>query len=710
MKSLFLTSAAAFTLLPMTSFAQESVNDAQAENDIITVQASRRDTPVEALPTTVRLISAEEVSSQLLVSNSLLDVIGTKVPSTAPSRQKLSGLGESFRGREPLYLIDGVPQSNPLRNGSRDGFTIDPAVIERIEILYGANAIQGVGATGGVINYVTLSPTTSDRWETRLEGGVTAGDDRLSGDTVGYRGGITALRDFGAIDVVASIVGESRGAFYDADGQRIGVDNTQGDIQDSSSLNAFAKIGWDIDDLTRLQFTANIFELEGDGDYIQVVGDRDAGIPATSIRGEFEGEPATNSVQTFSFDFTRDELFGGDLGLQAFYQDFESIFGGGIFGTFQDSAIDPSGELFDQSANNSEKYGVKLTYSHSDLGIEGLTVTGGVDFLRDLTFQELIQTGRNWVPETEFISYAPFLQLDQALFEGRVNISGGVRNEFASLSVDDFRTLASAGAPLVAGGEPDFSELLVNIGGTFEVVDGITAYAAFSEGFTMPDVGRVLRGINTEGQDVDDLLNIEPIVADNTEVGLTFAKERFEANVSYFWSTSELGQRLVDNGDGFFEVRREETEIEGLEISAEYDVTDRVTVGTGYAAIEGSFDSDGDGAVDSDIAGVNISPDRLNLFIAAQPTERWNLRLQTATFFDREFDDEGDATDFDGYTLVEAFTGVDLGEGRGRLDLGVQNLLNEDYITYYSQSGTTRENRFFAGRGRTITLRWSASY
>ncbi|MEM6648818.1 MAG: TonB-dependent receptor [Pseudomonadota bacterium] len=710
MKSLFLTSAAAFTLLPMTSFAQESVNDAQAENDIITVQASRRDTPVEALPTTVRLISAEEVSSQLLVSNSLLDVIGTKVPSTAPSRQKLSGLGESFRGREPLYLIDGVPQSNPLRNGSRDGFTIDPAVIERIEILYGANAIQGVGATGGVINYVTLFPTTSDRWETRLEGGVTAGDDRLSGDTVGYRGGITALRDFGAIDVVASIVGESRGAFYDADGQRIGVDNTQGDIQDSSSLNAFAKIGWDIDDLTRLQFTANIFELEGDGDYIQVVGDRDAGIPATSIRGEFEGEPATNSVQTFSFDFTRDELLGGDLGLQAFYQDFESIFGGGIFGTFQDASIDPSGELFDQSANNSEKYGVKLTYSHSDLGIEGLTITGGVDFLRDLTFQELIQTGRNWVPETEFISYAPFLQIDQALFDGRINISGGVRNEFATLSVDDFRTLASAGAPLVLGGEPDFSELLVNIGGTFEVVDGVTAYAAFSEGFTMPDVGRVLRGINTTGQDVDDLLNIEPIVADNTEVGLTIAKDRFEANISYFWSTSELGQRLVDNGDGFFEVRREETEIEGLELSAQVDVTDRITVGTGYAAIEGSFDSDQDGAVDSDIAGVNISPDRLNLFIAAQPTERWNLRLQTATFFDREFDDTGDATDFDGYTLVEAFTGLDLGEDRGRLDLGVQNLLNEDYITYYSQSGTTRDNRFFAGRGRTITLRWSGTY
>ena len=30
-------------------------------------------------------------------------------------------------------MIDGVPQSSPLRNGSRDGYTIDTAMIERIE-------------------------------------------------------------------------------------------------------------------------------------------------------------------------------------------------------------------------------------------------------------------------------------------------------------------------------------------------------------------------------------------------------------------------------------------------------------------------------------------------------------------------------------------------------------------------------------------------
>src|SRR5690606_39827031 len=54
--------------------------------------------------------------------------------------------------------LDGVPQSNPLRDGRRDGFTIDMEAIERVEVIFGANAIQGLGATGGIVNYVTVSP------------------------------------------------------------------------------------------------------------------------------------------------------------------------------------------------------------------------------------------------------------------------------------------------------------------------------------------------------------------------------------------------------------------------------------------------------------------------------------------------------------------------------------------------------------------------
>ncbi len=692
--------------------SQAGGSEPEARQDVIIVQAARRDVPVEALPNTVRLIDETAIAEQLLISTNLADIIGTRVPSFSPSRQKLSGAGESFRGREPLYLIDGVPQSNPLRNGSRDGFTIDPSVIERIEVIYGANAIQGVGATGGVINYVTLDPADKEVWELRIEAGITATGD-FDGDGYGYRGAATALRDFGDVDFVAGLAGETRGIFYDADGRRIGVDGTQGDIQDSASTNLFLKGGWDIDDQTRLQLTVNLFELEGDGDYVQVAGNRETGLPATSVRGETEGDSPTNTVNTFSADFTRTNLFGGTFTAQAFYREFEAVFGGGTFGGFFNTGDEaPGEETFDQSANNSDKTGLKLTYSHSELPVEGLTVTGGLDYLSDETFQELVQTGRLWVPEVEFNSIAPFIQFDQLFLDDRLLVSAGVRQENATLEVDDFSTIFSSGGVAVAGGEPDFSETLFNIGASLEVVDGVTAYAAFSEGFTMPDVGRVLRAISDPGEDVDDLLSIDPIIADNTEIGVSLSQGDFTANASYFWSESDFGQRLFANEAGIFEVRREPTEIEGLEVAAEYLFDSGLLIGANYASLEGQSDQDGDGAVDEDLSAENISPDRLNLFVAAEPIENVFLRAQLSNLFDRSFNDESTATDFEGYTLVDLSAGYQT-DGFGRFDLGLQNAFNEDYITYYSQaapSAATRGNRFFAGRGRTLTLRWSATY
>src|SRR3546814_4349645 len=74
----------------------------------------------------------------------------------------MSSFGESLRGRQPLYMVDGVPQSTPLRDGSRDAHTVDPAMIERIEVIHCANALQGLGASGGIINIITKRAPRED--------------------------------------------------------------------------------------------------------------------------------------------------------------------------------------------------------------------------------------------------------------------------------------------------------------------------------------------------------------------------------------------------------------------------------------------------------------------------------------------------------------------------------------------------------------------
>lgn len=712
MKRLISVSSVALLALSATAQAQTVADPADTEEtrveETVVVTATRTILPPSALPTTIQLISNEDLALQAKLTGSAVDVVSTLVPSFSPTREKMSGAGESLRGRKPLYLIDGVPQSNPLRDGSRAGYTIDPFFIDRVEVIFGSNAIQGIGATGGVVNYVTVAaPAEEDVWTGKLLAQISAAND-FQGDGYEYRTGAVAGRDFGVMDLTLGVSAQTRGAYYSGDGRRIGIDGTQGEVQDSTSLSFFAKAGYDLGDSRRLELMAQKFELEGDGDYVLVSGSRATNTPTTTVRGSQEGEIPTNKVLTTSLTYTDKDLAGGLLTSQVFFQDFEAVYGGGVFDTFQDPAIDPTGTLFDQSANNSEKMGLRLSYERALDAVPGLNVTGGLDVLNDKTYQELTRTGRNWVPETEFTSYAPFVQLNQALFDKRVHVSGGLRHEIAQLKVDDYETLYSYGPQQVGGGEPDFEKTLVNAGVTAEVVPGLTAYTSYAEGFTMADVGRILRAVSTPGQDVDTFLNIEPVVTDNTEIGLEWRRGPLSASAAYFWSTAELGSLLVLRND-VFEVERQRTEIEGLELNAAWETpVEGLKLSAGYAALEGQSDSDGDGRVDQDLDGANISPDRVNL-AADFERGRFALRLQSRSYLDRTFDGLTASSDFDGYTLADAF--LRYSAPFGNITLSAANLFDEQYVTYDSQTvRTTSNDRFFAGRGRVISLAFEKAF
>ncbi|KCZ96018.1 TonB dependent receptor [Hyphomonas hirschiana VP5] len=711
MKNLYGISAAALLAMSAPAHAQENsaepADDTRIEETVV-VTATRSSLPPSALPNTIQLIQNDALSLQAQLTGSAIEVVSTLVPSFSPTREKLSGAGETLRGRSPLYLIDGVPQSNPLRDGSRDGYTIDPFFIERVEVIFGSNAIQGIGATGGVVNYVTAAaPEEGEGWTGKLLAQIGAGSG-FKGDGYDYRGGALAGRDFGALDLTLGVATQKRGAFYSGNGRRIGIDGAQGEVQDSDSLSFFGKAGFDLSPTRRLELMAQRFELEGDGDYVLVNGSRATDTPTTTIRGDQPGVIPTNTVLTTSLTYTDEDLLGGTLTSQAFYQDFESVFGGGSFATFQDPAIAPVGTLFDQSSNNSEKMGVRISYERTLDAVPGLNVRGGLDALNDQTYQELIVTGRNWVPETEFTSFAPFLQLNQALFGERVYISGGLRHEMAKLKVDDFETLYAYGPQQVEGGEPEFEKTLFNVGATAEIVDGLTVYTSYAQGFTMADVGRILRAVSTPDQDVDTFLNIEPVVSDNTEIGLEWRQGPLSASAAYFWSTSDLGALLVLRND-VFEVERQRTEIDGMELTGAWDTpVTGLKLSGGVAVLNGRTDSDGDDKVDIDLDGANISPDRVNL-AADYETGPFTLRVQARSYLDRAFEGLPLNTDFDGHTLADAF--LRYSAGFGDITLSASNLFDKQYVTYDSQTvQPTSNTRYFAGRGRMITLAFEKSF
>ncbi|MCG8609156.1 MAG: TonB-dependent receptor [Pseudomonadales bacterium] len=690
----------AFSVATTTAVADEVENVPQEE---LIITASRTNTPVTAIPNTVKVIDRDALEKQLAVSTSLLDGLSFSVPALTPAHQKLSSNGVTLRGRTPLYMTDSIPQSTPLRNGQRSAFTIDPAFIDRVEVIHGANAIQGVGATGGVINYVTIDAPENGEWLKKVSVELTTDD--FERDGYHYKAAGVIGKSFTNTDFVLGTTYQLEDLYYDAEGRAIAPDPIQGDLMDSEAVSVFTKLGWYISDTQRLELLGNYFDLNGDGDYRVVPGDVALGKPATAEAGEIDGDPTYNEASNLSLTYTHDDVYQGQLTLQTFYYDFYALYGGGTFGSFQDEQIAPAGELFDQSALSSEKYGAKITYVRDNTFWEGLQVTTGLDYLNDTTQQELVQTGRTWVPEMTYSGWAPFLQLSQRLMSNRVHLSAGIRYENVELDVPDFTTIAGANNTFVKGSTPSFEELLGNVGVVFDITDELTAFASYSEGFEMPDAGLILRAVNTPDLTVDELVDLQPIIADNTEIGLNYHYQGLDLSLNYFWSDSDFGSR-IQVVDGVGHITRQKTEIEGLEVSANYHFDNGISTGAAYSRLEGRYDSDSDGSIDKDLDGRNIAPDRVNLFVEGPVLANLSARLQYSILLDREFDGGQPQHDFDGYQLADAVLSYQTGTF-GDFTLGIENLLDEQYITYFSQTLTyVNNNTYFAGRGRTVTVKW----
>jgi iron complex outermembrane receptor protein len=675
-----------------------------AVTEAVIVSATRVPTPVSAIPHTVTIVDRATLEQRTAASDDLPSVLERHVPGFGPSLKKLTGRGESLRGRNPLYTINGVPQHTPLRDGERDGHTIDLDFVERIEVIHGSNAIQGIGATGGVVNMVTKSPRSDGAWthDVKLSAGNSGGFDED-----GWSSKLSYLlgKRMGAVEWVAGVAVHKRGLFFDADGRAIGLYPTQGDIMDSTARGFYGKVAVAASPTRRFSVSVNDFRLARDGDFVPVPGNRATGLLTTSVPGNPRatvGDPAVNDSTTVSADYQDRQVLGGELALQAYVQDYRALFEGGAFTTF---ALTVGGPAFlDQSAITSRKLGAKAAWSLPDAA--GFRPMLGLDVSTDMSAQSLARTNRSWVPETTLREVAPFFQVQRTLTR-KLLLTGGLRIAAAELQVDDFTTLPSSLSTFVSGGSPTFTELLPNVGAVVYPTRNLSMYASFSEGFTMPDVGRVLRAVNVPGQDVDTLVDVEPVVSGNLEVGADIKFAGATLHAAYYRSGSDRGSLLERTSDSqVFAVRRDKTAIEGVDVAGRVPLFANWSAGGTFSWLRGRHDTDRDGRVDTDLDGLNIAPGRVNVHLEGQPAAWITTRLQVSALRPRTV--EGLAPPargrvFGGYTLADLSVGFPLELGIFRV--GVENLLDKQYVLYFSQVDTGAANdTFFSGPGRSLVV------
>lgn len=244
-----------------------TVLNAQAqENNIerIVVTGSRIVESIDEIPGSVTVISNETLQQQLNVSSDIQSILALYVPGMSTSTGTSSNFGQTLRGRSALVMIDGVPQSTPLRNGALGMKTLDPSVIERIEIIQGATSIYGNGAAGGIINYITKKNHSDEKFTLDTSISTRFSAVKLE-DSVGEKISSTASGTLHDFSYVASLSFEKNGVFRDAEGDALG---TQYGLSEGETYNYFTKLDYQIDDDKSIGFTYNYYESQQDTDWV----------------------------------------------------------------------------------------------------------------------------------------------------------------------------------------------------------------------------------------------------------------------------------------------------------------------------------------------------------------------------------------------------------------------------------------------------------
>jgi iron complex outermembrane receptor protein len=685
-----------------------AVLNAQAQEtniERIVVTGSRIVESIDEIPGSITIISNEALQQQLKVSSDIQSILALYVPGLSTSTGTSSNFGQTLRGRSALVMIDGVPQSTPLRNGALGMKTLDPSVIERIEIIQGATSIYGNGAAGGIINYITKKNHSDKKFT--LDTNISTRFSAVTlEDSIGEKITSTASGTLHDFSYVASLSFEKNGVFRDAEGDALG---TQYGLSEGETYNYFTKLNYQIDDDKSVGFTYNYYESQQDTDWVDVLGDINKGEKTYAINDP-DNRPPNAAPQgprgnhNFQLKYSDNEIFTNtQLTLDAYKQTIENVF----FYSTRLGNVD-LGVEGGQSLIKSDKQGLRATFN-SDIEFSDnidATFIYGVDALNDVTSQPLVD-GRMWVPEMDMDNFAGFFQ-SKWIFNDDLIFKVGLRKEDIKIKVNDYNTLklctnaTVCSVPMaVTGGTIDFDATTYNIALRYNANEKFSPYISYSEGADIPALGSLLRSATVN--DIT-LIQTEAAIIKNVEIGFVSQFQQLRFELLAYRSKSNLGSKSkLDEATGIYLTKRAPQKIWVYEGVVNYQATDTLDISATYGYVEGKHTM-----TDEYIGGRQISAPKGTIITNWLPTENSKLSLTYLHVGDRnrfEKNDEGNYSGDEG--AIEGYNIVNL-SGSYQFDnwslfAGIENIFNKDYFPARSQALTYKAFNV-KGIGTTVNM------
>ncbi|PJG65121.1 TonB-dependent receptor, partial [Acinetobacter seifertii] len=604
----------------------ESQN-AEAKLPTIVITATRTPKSIAEIAGTVQTISADEIAQQAGPSRKVADVLAQLVPSLAPSSGTSSNYGQTMRGRNVLVMIDGVSQTGS-RDVARQLNSISPNMIDHIEVVSGATSIYGSGATGGIINIITKRADKSKPVSFQTKLGVTSADN-FRGDSLAYQVGQTASFANDKVDGFLGIDYTNRGSQFDGNGDRISLSPWQGSTMDTDTIDVNGRVNFNLTDNQTLSFGAQYYKDEQDTeygpDYSYLLTKTDPSYKA--VKGwSLDKQPFTERY-AFNTQYQNQDFLGQVLNVEAYYRNEKS--------RFVPYGYSADGVSVKQSQSNVDYAGIRSTLQ-SDLVVadRDLKLTYGLDYdwEKDHQWADYYMPSNNGLvytptgekqgsgPDTEIQNIATFIQGDYAVTD-QLNIQAGVRYQYVQADTDSYLT-ARKPYTLMAADSTDSDKFLFNLGAVYKLNDAQQVYTNFSQGYSYPDVQRVLRDVaaytlTTSG--------IAPITVNSYELGWRLNQDKgLNLGLTGFYNTSDKVVQF--NSDRSVNVVDTDQRVYGAEATVSYPFMENYKVGGTLGYTRGQYKDEANNW--HELNAFAVSPMKGTLFAEWNNTEGYGVRAQ----------------------------------------------------------------------------------
>lgn len=657
----------------------------QLDQTVVTARRTRQ--RAFDAPYAVDTVPAEEIRRRAYrtTPQALRDVPGVLVQETSPGQG--SPYIRGFTAFRNVFLIDGIRLNNSVfRDGPNQYWnTVDPLTIERLEVVKGPSSVlYGSDAIGGTVNAITASPyghgpgwnlggrayyrvsSAEESHTGRLELSSTWGDDwgLLVGGTGRHFGDMEGGHDIG-------------------EQPNTGYDEHDGDIKLEHFLDPDTRLVFGYQHVfqnnvprTHSTIFADPFEgttvgsdLKRDLDqrreltYAQIHGERvDSFFDSYSVSVSWhDQEEVEDRIRS---NMTRDKQ-GFDVGTLGFFAHLSS-----------DTSI---GRL---------TYGVDLYHDEVDSFSTGNTVQGPVadDATYDLA--------------------GLFLQ-DEIRATERLTLVLGGRYEYAAADADSVLDPVS-GTPTSI--DDDWGAAVGSARFTYALVeDSVNLFGGVSQGFRAPNLSDLTRFDSARSNEFEiPSPGLDPEHYISYELGVKTRSERLSTEVSLFYT--DIEDQIVRfptgnvNGMGQFEITKDNVGdgyVYGVELGAAWELRPQWTLFGNTTWMEGKVETFPTSAPIIDEEYI----DRLMPW-TTQAGVRWESRdggawaeLQGVYADDADRLSTRDQSDTQrippggtpSYVVAHLRGGVRLSEAL-RLDLGLENLTDEDYRVHGSGSNMPGRN------------------